>query len=180
MFQEDNMTQERTGVYTDHGKPTTLLGPEIKVGQKAPDFALPAFDGSSVRLSDLAGKIRVISAVPSLDTRVCSSQTKQMEEMSNDFGPDVVFLTVSADLPFAQRRWAEEAEIKSVKILTDHHAMAFGDTYGTHVKEQRLEARSIFVIDRDGTVRYVEYVPEMATHPNYDGLYEAIQTLKGK
>lgn len=172
------MPQERTGVYTIRGSQVTLIGPEIKVGQKAPDFELPAFDGSTVRLSDFDGKIRVVSVVPSLDTTICSSQTKQLEEMSKDFGPDVVMLTVSPDLPFAQRRWAEEAEIKNVKILTDHMEMAFGDAYGTHVKERRLEARSVFVIDRAGTVRYVEYVPESSNHPNYDALYDATEALR--
>ncbi len=174
------MAQERTEAYTAKGKPLTLIGPEIKPGEKAPDFTLPAADGSTVKMSDLEGKVRVLNVVPSLDTSVCSSQTKQMEEMSKEFGADVVWLTVSADLPFAQKRWAEEADVHTVKMLSDHKDMSFGDTYGTHVKEQRLEARSVFVVDRDGTVRYVEYVPEMANHPNYDAAFEAVEQTARK
>lgn len=159
--------QERTGVTTFKGNPLTLIGPQITVGQRAPEFQVLAQDLSSVTLAHSQGKTRLISVVPSLDTPVCDQQTRRFNQEAAAL-PNVAILTISMDLPFAQKRWCGAAGIDKVQALSDHKNASFGTAYGTLIKELRLLARSIFVIDGSGTVRYVEYVPEMTAHPNYD------------
>lgn len=171
------MSTERTGDLTFKGNPLTVLGDQLQVGQKAPDFDLTANDLSSVTLADSAGKIRLVSVVPSLDTGICDAQTRRMNEEAANFGDNVIIYTISADLPFAQARWCGAAGIDQVQTLSDHRSMAFGDAYGTHVKELRVEQRSMFIIDADDTIRYTEYVPEIAQHPDYEAALAALKNL---
>ncbi|WP_067927908.1 thiol peroxidase [Alicyclobacillus shizuokensis] len=172
------MEQERTGVVTFAGKPVTLIGPEIRVGDKAPDFEVLANDLSPVTLADSNGKVRIISVVPSLDTGVCDAQTRRFNQEASALGDNAVVLTISADLPFAQKRWCAAAGIDRVQTLSDHRNMSFGRAYGTYMKEMRLECRAVFVIDSNGTVTYVEYVPEVTQHPNYEAAVSAAKAVR--
>ncbi len=167
---------ERTGVITFKGGPLTLIGPEVKAGQPAPDFQVLAQDLSSVTLSSAQGKIRLISVVPSLDTPVCDAQTRRFNEEAAKL-PNVEIWTISMDLPFAQRRWCGAAGISRVKVFSDHRDASFGTAYGTLIKELRLLARAIFVVDQQGIVRHAEYVREATTHPNYDTALAAVRQL---
>ena len=169
------MTIERKNAVTFNGNPKTVIGAKLNVGDKAPDFKLLANDLSEVTLSDSSGKVRLISVITSLDTGICDAETRRFNEEASNFGDDVVILTVSVDLPFAQARWCGAAGIDRVQTLSDHRDMNFGDAYGTHVKELRLEMRSIFIVDKDNTVQYVQYLTENAAHPDYD---EALAALK--
>jgi len=171
------MLLERTGELTLKSKPLTVVGERLKPGDKFPDVTLTAPDWSEVDLGALRGTVRLISVVPSLDTGICDAQTKRFEEEAQAFGDKVKVITISADLPWAQRRWVSDSEVKHITVLSDHKAMAFGDAAGTHVKEMRIEQRAIFVVDKDDTVAYVEYVPEIAQHPDYDAAIEAAKKL---
>lgn len=171
-------TKERTGVVTFKGNPMTLIGSEVKVGQKAPDFQVVAQDLSPVTLASSRGKTRLISVVTSLDTGICDAQTKRFNEEAAKL-PNTAILTISADLPFAQKRWCGAAGIDKVQVLSDYKDVSFGAAYGVLMKELRLLSRAIFVVDASDTVRYVEYVPEVASHPNYDAALAATrQTAK--
>ena len=167
--------QERKGVITIHGNPLTLIGNPVKEGDKAPDFTVLDNDLNPVNLSAYKGKVCIISSVPSLDTPVCDMETRRFNTEAGKLSDDVVILTVSMDLPFAQKRWCGAAGVTKVKTLSDHRDASFGNAYGVLIKELRLLARAVFVVDRQGTVRYVELVKEVATEPNYDA---ALQTVK--
>jgi len=171
------MSVERPGAITFKGQPLTLVGPELKPGDKAPDFTVIDQSLQPVSLTDYAGKVVVLSVVPSLDTGICSAQTKRFNEEAAKLPADVAILTVSMDLPFAQARFCGTEQIDRVKVLSDHRDASFAQAYGTLVKELRLECRAIFVIDREGIIRYVEYVPEIASHPNYDAALAAVKEL---
>lgn len=173
------MAQERAGAATFQGNPLTLLGPELKVGDKAPDFGLLANDLSSVTLQKSAGKVRLISVVPSIDTPVCDHQTRRFNQEASNLGDGVTVLTVSMDLPFAQKRWCAAVGIDRVVMLSDHRDATFGAAYGTLIKELRLESRAIFVVDRQGGLKHVEYVKEITNHPNYDAALLAAKTAVG-
>jgi len=149
----------------------------LKPGSKAPDFQLLANDLSVVTLSDSAGKIRLVSVVPSLDTPVCDTQTRRFNEQMDEWEDRVAGYTVSADLPFAQARWCGTAGIKRMQTLSDHRDMAFGSAYGTHIKELRLESRAVFVIDGNDFIQYVEYVKEITQHPDYAAALDAVKRL---
>ncbi|OES44139.1 thiol peroxidase [Domibacillus iocasae] len=157
---------------TFKGNPMTLIGNEVKVGDKAPDFTVLANDLSAVTLADTSGKVRLISVVPSIDTGVCDAQTRRFNEEAAKVD-NVEVLTVSADLPFAQKRWCAAAGLENVKTLSDHRDFSFAEAYGVGMKELRLLARSVFVIDSSDTVTYVEYVGEGTDHPDYDAAIEA-------
>lgn len=167
------MVQERAKATTFLGSPLTLIGPELREGDVAPDFSLLSNDLKSVGLSDSSGKVRLISVVPSVDTPVCDEQTRKFNQEASGMGGEVVVLTVSADLPFAQKRWCGAANADQVETLSDHREMSFAKSYGTLIKELRLESRAIFVVDAAGVIRYVEYVKEIASHPNYDAALAA-------
>ncbi len=165
--------EERTDVMTKGGKPVTLVGPEIKVGQKAPDFKLVDSDWNEVELSQTKGKVRLLSVVHSLDTPVCDLQTQMFEEAAGKY-KNVVIYTISMDLPFAQARYTSGHKMKNMKTLSDFRDASFGMAYGILIKEQHLLGRGIFIIDENDIVRYVEYVKEVGSHPDYD---KAIETL---
>jgi len=169
---------ERTGLITFKGSPLTLLGNEVKVGQKAPDAELVANDLSVAKLSSLcAGKVCIITSVPSLDTSVCDMETRRFNEEAGKLGRDVAILTVSMDLPFAQKRWCGAAGVQNVQTLSDYRQAAFGNAYGVLIKELRLLARAVFVLDKPGAIRYVELVREVASEPNYDAALAAAKKL---
>lgn len=159
------------------GQPLTLLGRQLAVGDTFPAASLHAIDFSAVDISALKGAVRLISVVPSLDTGVCDAQTKRFNEEAAKLGDSVKVITVSADPPFTQKRWASDAEVKNITVLSDHMDMAFGNAAGTHIKELRLDQRSVFVIDRDNIVQYVEYVPVFGQHPDYDAAIDAARKL---
>ncbi len=164
---------ERKGAVTFKGDPLTLVGPEIKPGARAPDFKLVANDLSEVTLGSTSGSVRIFSVVPSLDTPVCETQTKQFNQEATELGDDVRVLTISVDLPFAQKRFCGAAGIDRVQTLSDHRDTSFGRNYGVLVKELRLLGRAVFVVDRDDVVRYVQYVPEITELPDYDAAVKA-------
>ncbi len=161
------------------GKEYELVGPEIKVGQKAPDFKLVAMDFSEVKLSDSKGKVRLLSVVHSLDTPVCDLQTRTFEEEAGRYN-DVVIYAISMDLPFAQARYCGANNIKNLKTLSDYREASFGAAYGLLIKDVRLLSRAIFIIDKDDTIRYVEYVPKVSSPPDYDKAIAALQKIAGQ
>ena len=166
--------QERAGATTLRGNPKTLLGPELKAGDKAPDFDVVDDSLKPVSLETTGHNLRIFSVVPSLDTPVCDAQTKRFNEEAAKL-PDVDIYTVSMDLPFAQKRWCGSFGVDNVKMLSDHKSGSFGEHYGTLIKELRIESRAIFVVDKENTIRYVEYVKEVADHPNYDAALSAVK-----
>jgi len=165
---------ERPGAVTMKGAPLTLVGKEIKPGDKAPDFEVLDNALAPVRLGAYQGKVIVLSSVPSLDTPVCDMETRRFNSEAAKLGDEVVVLTVSMDLPFAQKRWCGAAGVEQVTTLSDHKDAAFGLAYGVLIKELRLLARSVFVIDRQGVVRYVQLVKEVTHEPDYDDVLQAI------
>ncbi|SET00775.1 thiol peroxidase [Paenibacillus sp. NFR01] len=171
------MAQERTGVAAFKGNPITLIGPELKAGDTAPNFTVSKNLLETAQLSDYAGKIKLISVVPSLDTGVCDAQTRRFNSEAAELGDDVVILTISMDLPFAQARWCGAAGIDRVVTLSDHKDASFGQAYGVLIKEFRLDMRSIFVIDKNDKLTYVEYLAEMSEHPDYDAAIAAVKAL---
>jgi thiol peroxidase len=163
---------ERPGATTFKGSPLTLVGPELKAGDKAPGFDVVDKTLSAVTLGSTSGKVRIFSVVPSLDTPVCDMQTKRFnDEAAKLTGIDVY--TISMDLPFAQNRWCTAMAVDHVKMLSDHRSASFGANYGTLIKEWRIESRAIFVVGKDDTLKHVEYVKEVAEHPNYDAALAA-------
>ncbi|MEH7418336.1 thiol peroxidase [Neobacillus drentensis] len=162
---------------TFKGNQITLLGNEVKVGDKAPNFTVLANDLSEVTLNDTKGQVRLISSVPSLDTGVCDAETRRFNEEANSLG-NVKILTVSVDLPFAQKRWCAAAGIENVQTLSDHRDLSFGEAYGVAIQELRLLTRAVFVVDSSDTVVYVEYVSEATNHPNYEAALEAARNAK--
>ena len=171
------MLTERVGGVTFKGSPLTLVGPEIQVGDRAPDFKVLANDMSEVSLGTDSAKVRLILSVPSLDTPVCDEETRKFNEEAASFPDNVVVYTISCDLPFAQGRWCGAAKVANLRTLSDHRDVNFGETFGTHVKELRLLSRAVFLVDQSDIVRYVEYVPEIAEHPNYEAVVEAVKSI---
>ena len=169
--------EKRTGVVTFAGNPIALLGKEVKVGDKAPTFTLLDNGLGEKTLADYAGKVKVISVVPSLDTGVCDAQTRWFNQNVSKLGENVVVLTVSVDLPFAQKRWCGAAGIDQVETLSDHRDLSFGENYGFILEGLRLLSRGIVVIDKDDVVRYVEYVPEVTSAVNFDAAEAATKAL---
>lgn len=168
-------TMERSGATTLKGNPLTLIGPELKPGDSAPDFEAVDNTLQPVTLRTTGNKVRIFSVVPSLDTPVCDAQTKRFEDEASKL-KDVDIFTVSMDLPFAQKRWCGAFGVDHVKMLSDHRSGSFGEHYGTLIKELRIESRAIFVVDRDNKIRYAEYVKEVADHPDYEAALKAVQS----
>ncbi len=169
--------EERTGITAFKGNPVTLLGPELKVGDIAPDFRVVDTDLAPVTLADFGGKIKIISAVPSLDTPVCDMETRRFNREAALLPDNVVVLTVSLDLPFAQKRWCGAAGIDRVRTLSDYRERSFALAYGVLLKELMLLARSIFVVDGADTIRYIQHVPEIASEPDYAAVLGAAKGL---
>jgi len=169
--------QERSGIITFKGNPFTLLGPELKVGDKAPDFAVVDNGLAPVSLASHAGKIRIISSVPSLDTPVCDTETRRFNQEAAALPDKVAVLTISLDLPFAQKRWCGAAGIDRVTTLSDYQERSFASAYGMLIKELKLLARAVFVIDAQDTIRYMQIVPEVTSEPDYAAVIAAAKSL---
>lgn len=168
---------ERSGIITFKGNPFTLLGPELKVGDKAPNFSVVDNALAGVTLASSVGKIRVISAVPSLDTPVCDTETRRFNQEAAGLPGDVLVLTVSLDLPFAQKRWCGAAGIDKVITLSDYRERSFGQNYGVLIKELLLLTRVIFVVDAHDVIRYIQIVPEVTSEPDYAAVISAVKSL---
>ncbi len=164
---------ERAGATTLSGNPMTLIGPELKVGDTAPDFSVIDDSLKAVTLGTTGTGTRIFSVIPSLDTPVCDAQTKRFNEESVKL-PGVEIYTVSMDLPFAQKRFCNSFAVDHVKMLSDHKDGSFGEAYGTLIKELRIHSRAIFVVGPDNKIKYVEYVPEVGSHPNYEAVLSAV------
>ncbi|MFB9859723.1 thiol peroxidase [Salinicoccus siamensis] len=161
---------------TFKGNPMTLRGEQVKVGDQAPDFTALNTDLEQVSLNDFKGKKKLISVIPSIDTGVCSTQTKTFNEQATSVD-NVAVITISNDLPFAQKRWTADEGLENAVTLSDHRDLSFGENYGVVMEELRLLARSVFVLDENDKIRYVEYVPEGTDHPDYDKAIEALKAL---
>jgi len=167
---------ERTGLVTMDGEGLTLVGNEVKTGQNAPDFEVLANDLSTVRFSSFSGKVCIILSVPSLDTQVCDTMTRRFNEEAGKLA-DAVVLTISMDLPFAQKRWCGAAGIENVQMLSDHRNASFGEAYGVLIKELRLLARAVFIADRKGILQYIQIVPEISDEPDYEQAMKIVKQL---
>ncbi len=165
---------ERQGATTLNGNPLTLVGPELKSGDPAPEFEAVDKTLKPVTLKSTGDSVRIFSVVPSLDTPVCDIQTKRFNEEAAKL-PQIKIYSISMDLPFAQSRWCGAFGVDNVTMLSDHRSGSFGEHYGTLIKDLRIESRAIFVVDKTGKLVHVEYVKEVADHPNYDAALQAAQ-----
>lgn len=156
----------------------TVIGPELKPGDKAPDFQAVDDSLKPVDLAATGTGVRIFSVVPSLDTPVCDAQTKRFNEEAGKL-PNVSIYTISMDLPFAQKRWCGAFGVDHVKMVSDHRTGSFGERYGTLIKDLRIMSRAIFVVDKDNTIRHVEYVKEVADHPNYESALKVATSVAG-
>lgn len=170
--------QERAAAVTFKGNPVTLLGPELKVGDKAPDFQAVNMDLAPVSLDAYHGKTKIICTVPSLDTPVCDVEIRRFNQDAAKLNDNIVILTVSLDLPFAQKRWCGAAGISAVQVLSDYRERSFGMNYGVLIKELLLLSRSIFVVDSDNTITYIQHVAEITEEPDYSAVLEAANSLQ--
>jgi len=168
---------DRSGVITMHGNPLTLTGDEVNKGDQVPDVELLANDLSPVKLSDFKGKVVVLSTVPSLDTPTCDLETRRFNSEAAGLGDEVAILTVSMDLPFAQARWCGAAGVEAVKTLSDHREAALGLAYGLLIKELRLLARCVLVLDRDQKITYIQMVNELSEEPDYEAVLAAVKEV---
>jgi thiol peroxidase len=168
---------ERIGLITMKGNPLTLVGEDVKVGQMAPDFVVVGNDLSAIRFSSYLGRICIISSVISLDTPVCDTQTRKFNEEAGRLGPNVAILTISMDLPFAQKRWCGAAGVNRVQTLSDHRDASFGTAYGILIKELRLLARAVFLVDQKGILRYQQLVKEVTSEPDYNAVLAELKKL---
>ena len=174
------MTLKRKGIIQVGGNDMTVVGPDIQVGQQAPEFKVhtngfETFQG----LADTQGKVRIIAAVPSLDTSVCDRETRRFNEEASSLSEDIVILTISTDLPFAQKRWCGAAGVERVITLSDHQKAKFGKKYGCLLKEWRILRRAVFVVDKNDTIVYVDYMPTLGDEPNYAEVLAAAQKALG-
>jgi len=169
--------RERDGIVTMKGNLITLMGTELQVGDKAPDFVAIDNDLNPVSFDSFRGKVCIVSSVPSLDTPVCDMETRRFNDEAGRLADDVEILTISMDLPFAQKRWCGAAGVDRVQTLSDHRDAAFGQAYGVLIKGLRLLARAVFVVDKEGTIRYMELVKEIASEPDYDSILTAVKEL---
>ncbi len=170
------MTTERFGIIKFRGKEVTVLGPDLKPGDAAPEFSVQTLDWTSFNgLADTSGRVRIIAAVPSLDTEVCDRETRRFNQEAAALGKDIVILVISADLPFAQKRWCGASGVDQVTVLSDHMGADFGAKYGCLIKEARILRRAAFVVDRAGKITYAAYMPALGEEPNYAEVLAAAQ-----
>jgi len=167
------MAEERKAAVTMRGNPMTLVGPELKSGQSAPGFNSVGKGMAPVALDQFKGKVKIIASIPSIDTPVCDAETRRFNEEAAKLPGDVQVLTISMDLPFAQARWCGAAGVEKVTTLSDWRGAEFGQKYGALIKELHLLTRAVFVLDRNDKLVHVEYVKEIAEHPNYEAALAA-------
>lgn len=174
------MTTERFGMMKIGGADVTIVGDDIKIGDKAPDFVVQANDWSLVHgLGDTAGKVRILAAVPSLETSVCDRETRRFNEEASSLGQDIVIEVISTDLPYTQKRWCGAAGVDRVMTLSDHLAAEFGQKYAVLVKERRTFRRAVFVVGKDDRLAYVAYMPELGMEPDFDAVLNAARAALG-
>jgi thiol peroxidase len=174
------MTTERFGIIKFKGKDATVLGPDLKPGDLAPEFSAQTLDWLPVEgLASTQGRVRIIAAVPSLDTEVCDRETRRFNVEAASLGKDIAILVISADLPFAQKRWCGAAGVDQVTVLSDHMAADFGVKYGCLIKEARLLRRAVFVVDRAGKITYAAYMPALGEEPDYAAVLAAAKAALG-
>lgn len=174
------MTLKRKGLIQLGDQDVTIIGEDLQIGQKAPDFKAHTKDWQTFRgIGDTKGKVRIIAAVPSLDTAVCDRETRRFNQEAAALGSDIVILVVSTDLPFAQKRWCGAAGVDQVITLSDHQKTAFGKKYGCLIQERRFLRRAVFVVDRNDTLTYVDYMPALGDEPDYKAVLEAAQQALG-
>lgn len=173
------MRNEHSGVITFGGKAVTLLGTKLNIGDEAPNFTVLGNDLQPITLADFQGRILVVLTLPSLDTPVCDLETRRFNSEAEKLGTEVSVLAVSMDLPFAQKRWCAAAGVHNVVTASDHQNASLGSAYGVLIKEFRLLARAVFVIDPRGTIRYIQIVPEAGKEPDYSSVLEAIKSIRG-
>jgi thiol peroxidase len=169
--------KEHKRTVTVNGNPLTLVGNEVRVGDKAPDFTVLKQDFSEAKLSDYKGKVCILSAVGSLDTPTCDAETRRFNAEAANLGSDVSILTISMDLPFALKRWCGAAGVDKVEVFSDYRDIDFGNKYGVLINESRLLARCLFVLDRESVIRYIQLVPEISDEPNYEEVLKAVKEL---
>jgi thiol peroxidase len=168
------MATERFGLIKVGGKDATVIGDDLKVGGKAPDFTVQAVDWTSKKgLSDTQGKVRIIAAVPSLETDVCDRETRRFNQEAASLSKDIVIEVISTDLPYTQKRWCGAAGVDQVMTLSDHMTAEFGEKYGVLIKERRTLRRAVFVVGKDDKLVYVAYMPALGDEPNYPEVLEA-------
>jgi len=168
------MATERFGLIQTGGKDATVVGDDIEVGQTAPDFSAHALDWSVVNgIADTDGKVRIIAAVPSLDTDTCDRETRRFNQEAASLDEDIVIMVISTDLPYAQKRWCGAAGVDQVMVLSDHMKAEFGEKYACLIKERRTLRRAVFVVDRQDKVTYVAYMPALGIEPNYEEVLDA-------
>jgi len=170
------MINERFGILKFRGMDVTVLGQDLKPGEKAPEFTVQTLDWAPFKgLADTAGKVRIIAAIPSLDTEVCDRETRRFNIEAAALSKDVAILVVSTDLPFAQKRWCGAAGVNQVIVLSDHLEVDFGLKYGCLIKEPRILRRAVFVVNREGKLIYTAYMPVLGEEPNYPEVLSAVQ-----
>ena len=169
--------EERTGLVSLQGNPLTLLGPELKLGDRAPEFEVLDNSLSPIQLASFKGKIIILASLPSLDTPVCDLETRRFNTEAEKLDADIRILTISMDLPFAQKRWCGAAGVDKVVTLSDHRTASFGSAYGVLIRELRLLARAVFVLDRTGVIRYIQVLPDLAQEPDYDQAIKVVEKL---
>lgn len=168
---------EKKGIVTFEGNPLTLLGPELKIGDMAPDTELTNNDMEPVKISSFRGNVCILSAVPSLDTPVCDAETRRFNEEASKLGSAVKIVTVSMDLPFAQKRWCGAAGVRNVTTLSDYKERSFGNSYGALIKELKLLSRTVYILDKEGVIRYIQQVGEITKEPNYEEVLSEVKKL---
>jgi len=169
------MVQERSGIVTFRGESVTLLGPELKLGDQAPDFQCLSIDMQAVSLASTAGKVRLFSVVSSLDSSLCDQQTRRFNQIAGELPLDIVVIAVSTDLPFTQARWCAVAEVANILTYSDHREASFGLAYGVLIKELRLLARSVFVVDQTGVIRHIQIMPDVTSLPSFESALKAVR-----
>jgi thiol peroxidase len=172
---------EREGLIQFGGKGATVIGPDLEAGQRAPDFSVQTLDWKTFKgLRDTQGKVRIIAAVPSLETEICDRETRFFNQQAASLDEDIVILVISTDLPYTQKRWCGAAGIDGVIVLSDHKEVDFGRQYGCLLKEQRILRRAAFVVNRGNTIVYADYMPSLGDEPNYDEVLHAAEEALGE
>jgi thiol peroxidase len=168
---------ERAGLVSMRGNPLTLVGNEVKIGEVAPDFVVLDNSLTATKFSSYRNRLCIISSVPSLDTPICDIETRKFNEEANKLGEKIQILTISMDLPFAQKRWCGTAGVNKIQTLSDHRDAQFGIAYGVLIKELRLLARAVFLVDQKGILQYTQLVKEISNEPNYDEIWNALKKM---
>jgi thiol peroxidase len=171
------MSAERFGLIKVGGRDVTVVGEDLEVGRDAPDFSAHALDWSVLRgLADTQGKVRILAAVPSLDTETCDRETRRFDQEAARLSKDIVIEVISTDLPYTQKRWCGAAGVDQVMVLSDHQSVEFGEKYGCLIKERRILPRAVFVVNRQGKLTYVAYMPILGEEPDYEEVLEAARS----